>query len=136
MSTPVSRRFALFRIGSVAAAAATAPAAVTAATPAVATGPLTPDQYIRELATVSHRIVAGFHYKADGAIHRMGCFEYGPDPKVPVSDAEARRVRDGFTAIRRRSGWHDRAWSDAVWERLWELGRREDLRPLKKSVQS
>ena len=83
-------------------------------------------------------VVAGFYFQRDGSVHPMGCYEYGPDPHIGISSGEARRQHEGRIAIQRRSDWHNRAWSDAMWARLWEMNLREDVTPQKwkKAVQS
>ena len=126
MSSPITRRIALFRIGT-SAVAATATAAIAAPTAAPEeTGPITPDEFLTALTAIGWRHVAGFHFTKAGGVHRMGVIEY--------YDHEARastKAADEIERIRlmQRVGKSGPDFWQRVGDRLWDLGKRENVLP-------
>ena len=130
MTATISRRFALFRIGSAAAAAATVatikPAAATV-TPQDDLTPFTPTQYIDAQVARGWTVAAGFYYRKDGGIKKMMVIERMPENYWQGTAAEVLRRHHEHNLIGLRVG--SPHLFDAVWAILWERGFRENVCP-------
>lgn len=130
MSNAITRRAALFRIGTstVAAAGATVPTIIQASVEAENRGRFeTPAEYVAAMLAIGWRATAMFHRSDDGTIQRMGVQENAPEDHALKSWPQ-------FQAIQMRvpvqlpidvHGLND--WWSVVWLYLYENGYRDDV---------
>ncbi|HWL04237.1 MAG TPA: hypothetical protein VNQ99_04790 [Xanthobacteraceae bacterium] len=124
---PVSRRWAIFRLGRAAASAA---ALSTATVPAMAAkdkgGFEHPSEYVSAMQEAGMRIVAGFIRRSDGTIQPFGVYEYYTEDAWTDENFRRRNAIDMRMPIQKAADMPQGEWWDDVWQYLYDKGLRED----------
>lgn len=129
-----SRRRFLAVLGLAGASATVTAVAVTAKVQEESTGHFTqPAEYVAAMHSIGWSVVAMFHRRDDGSIHRMGVNETWP------TEEKMHATWDKFHAISMRmpvqicADTPQKGWWEQVWHYLYDHGFREDVTPTRKN---